>query len=253
MIWANVVLDYVKVLAWPLVVLCGMWLFRRQLRALILNAKTVSAFGAQAEFSVNEQSLQQTELQVSRSLEIQRPEGTTAIIESHSIVQRIESIVSIDPISLDSKDPADAALYSFERLKEGVSEALHYFGVPASSVDGVSAGVIMTRITGLEPWEELLDLFAEKEELMIDAQRFLRLRKGRLSRLLLSREVKAKFEMGSRRQSGHFFRMSRILITLTAASVKAQLQKEKESQAKLHAAENGGQMNLLSQTSSESI
>jgi transcriptional regulator NrdR family protein len=160
--WADVVLDYLKVVVWPVVAITVIFLFRSQLRTLILHARKVTAFGAEAEFSDLEKRVKQTERQLDQSSddeEKSQSSDISAVVWPE--LETVDSLSYIDLTSLDSLQPIAAAVELTGKLTVAVSRVLKYFGVPETIVDATSAGAIMAKLTGIDQWSEFLPLVDE--------------------------------------------------------------------------------------------
>src|SRR5262245_15782249 len=160
--WADIVLSYLRAVAWPVVIIIAIWLFRRQIKTLILSARRVTAFGAEAEFADLEKRVKQTESQLGEPINHEeKPQLSGADIAHRSEPGTVGSISYIDLGNLDSLEPIPAAIQVTKKLQEATSKVLKYFGVPDNAIDPTSAGAILAKITGVEQWTEFVPLVDE--------------------------------------------------------------------------------------------
>jgi hypothetical protein len=159
---ANIILSYVKVIVWPAVAVFTFWLFRKQLRTLILSAKKLTAFGAEAEFDDLEGRIRKTESQLGQSSS--ELEGSSSPLEDKEVRKGQESIAVLSYVELEdiiSLDPIQAAVECTQRLQAAINEILKHFGVPQNLANPENAGDIMAKITDVSQWSDYLPLVNE--------------------------------------------------------------------------------------------
>jgi hypothetical protein len=175
--WAELVLNYLQALAWPGVAAAAIWIFRDQVRTLILSARKISAFGAEAEFEKIEEKVRQAEAQVD-SLVDSRDTSPKALAspEGKSRADVLRSLSSVDFSDLVASDPVSASAEVVRRLDGAVARILDYLGVPPS-LDVATKSEFMAEITDDQRWlgflravGNLSDAAAEIKDLASDMQ-----------------------------------------------------------------------------------
>jgi hypothetical protein len=130
------------------------------LKTLVLNAKKITAFGAEAEFGQLGQQLKQTERQLdfAASDKSWKTSPPTRELPDEETISRL---TSADFQDLDMSNPVKAAQDATQKVDVIVNNILDYFGIPVAVRGTDSAGVIMSRITGDERWPEVLDIIKD--------------------------------------------------------------------------------------------
>jgi hypothetical protein len=149
--WADLVLSYVQAVAWPVVAIFAIVLFRNQIRQLILSARKLSMFGAEAEFERLEHQVRTAEKELNRVI---TPKNASTPRSEMSKREReiVASLTQVSFADLDSLSPLAAATEITSRLDEVTNRILAYFGLPAKVIDDKSAGTLMESITGDSRW-----------------------------------------------------------------------------------------------------
>jgi hypothetical protein len=215
--WAVLVLGYLNALIWPGVVLLALAMFRDQVGSLILNAKRVSAFGAEAEFAEAEIRISALDATIDNS----KNTAGDDIGHEHAIVTTIRALVSFDFDELDSVGSVKAAVLMHERLEEAVTQALHFFNVPNRIMAAGDVGQFMQEITGVVEWSEFINLLDEQTR-KIRVLRRTWIITGKRSRFYLSPRIYMSAESLMRRAklvSAHVYRLARMLPVLVENSL----------------------------------
>jgi hypothetical protein len=169
--WANLVLSYLQVVAWPIVVALVVYLFRSQLGTLMLSTKRVTAFGAEAEFEKLGQQLEITELQLDRvtAMEpIDEAWKSTPPTRELPNKETAEKLTAIDFGGLDSDDSISAAEQAVRLLDSAMSNVLTYFDIPDTITDSHAIGQIMQFITGDKRWPGFMKVFSGIKDSIVE-------------------------------------------------------------------------------------
>jgi hypothetical protein len=152
--WAEVVLSYLQVLVWPIVVLCAMALFRGQLKGLLSNVTTFSAFGAEAKFAVKlkeEIEVTRTDVERSDSTKAKRDHDEGAELVDQHLLHELSFVEFSD---LDPDDPASTAEEALRRLKEAIRKVYAYFEIPVDIIGASTAEQSLGLKTDLDDWDD---------------------------------------------------------------------------------------------------
>jgi hypothetical protein len=140
------------------------YLFRDQIRTMLLTARRVKAFGAEAEFAEIDNSIEHagrklTEVtQTSGKTESTRPDPRSFDKDL------VDSLTDVNFSDLNSRPPLEAAAEATRRLSAAAHKILSHFGIPGDVIDSDSAGRVMSRITGDQRWPEVLSIIEDLNE-----------------------------------------------------------------------------------------
>jgi hypothetical protein len=211
--WADLALSYLQALIWPGIVLLVIVVFRDQIGQLLRSAKTIKAFGAEAEFEAIETRVHGADVRLDVITDDSRGEPL------EHVSSEVSEISHVDFSDISPDDPVKASIATTIRVTEAYRRVLRFFGQPEAVVqaDLTNAGAALAFRTGVEEWREPFDILNGMQNVI----REMRVLEKYAKRFGKNSRRSIEFYATVNQNTGHAFRLAQWLPTLLNFSLQS--------------------------------